>query len=192
MIYLAVLFRRFRLAEEAEIYAAVGAVFDETRHVLERVVLAVLENEYAAGLQHSALQYHPGQQRQFGKGVRRVGKDEVELLTTALNEAEHVAAQWYALVSAKLLEALADECVVVAVGLNAYDRGASARQQFKRYAAGARKQVERNSPVKVYVAVKHVENVFLCEVRSRPRLERLWYFKVTSLIYSGYYSHLFN
>lgn len=48
MIYLAVLFRRFRLAEEAEIYAAVGAVFDETGHILKRVVLPVLENEYAA------------------------------------------------------------------------------------------------------------------------------------------------
>ena len=130
--------RRFRLSEQAEVDAAVSAVLNEAGHVFERVVLAVFENEHSAGLQHVAVKYHLGYSGQFGQGVRRVGEDEVELLAAALYETEHVAAQGYALVCAELGKTLLYEGVVVAVGLDAYYGGATARQQFERNTARAR------------------------------------------------------
>ena len=111
----------FLRPEDAEVDASVSAVLDKSGHVFKRIVLAVLENEYAAGLQQTAFEDEPGQRRQFGQGIRRVGEDEVELLVAALQEAEHVAAQGHTLVRPEFLEALADESVMVAVGLNAYD-----------------------------------------------------------------------
>ena len=111
----------FLWPEYAEVDAAVSAVFDKSGHVFKRIVLAMLENEHAARFQQTAFKDEPGQRRQFGQGVRRVGEDEVELLVAALQEAEHVAAQGHTLVRPELLEALADESVMVAVGLNAYD-----------------------------------------------------------------------
>ena len=108
-------------SEDAEVDASVGAVLDKSGHVFKRIVLAVLENEHAAGFQQTAFKDEPGQRGQFRQGVRRVGEDEVELLVAALQEAEHVAAQGHTLVRPELLEALADESVMVAVGLNAYD-----------------------------------------------------------------------
>lgn len=123
--------RRFRLFEQTEVDAAVSAVLNEAGHVFERVVFAVFEYEHSAGLQHVAVEYHLGYSGQFGQGVRWVGEDEVELLSAALYKTEHVAAQGYALVGAELGKTLLYEGVVVAVGLDTYYRGATARQQFE-------------------------------------------------------------
>lgn len=181
-----------RLSEQAEVDASVGAVLDESGHVFKRVVLSVFKYEHASRLEQAALQYHPGQRWKRGQGVRRVGEDEVEPLAAALYEAEHVAAKRHALVCAELLEALLYEGVMVAVGLYAYHRGASARQEFEGYAAGAREQVQGSGSVEVDVAVEHVEDVFLCKVSGRPRLECFWNVKMTSLVYSRYYAHFVN
>lgn len=78
------LFLHFRLSEQAEVHAAVCPVLNESGHILKAVVLAVFEYEDAVGLQQSALKYQLGQGGQFGQGVGRIGKDEVELLMAAL------------------------------------------------------------------------------------------------------------
>lgn len=183
------LFLHFRLSEQAEVHAAVCPVLNESGHILKAVVLAVFEYEDAVGLQQSALKYQLGQGGQFGQGVGRIGKDEVELLMAALYEAEHIASQGDASVGAELLQALLYEGMMVAVGLHAYHALASSRHQFERYAARTREEVERYGVFKVDVSVKHIEYVFLGKVRCRSSLERARYVKVASFIYSCNYSH---
>ena len=131
------LFLHFRLSEQAEVHAAVCPVLNESGHILKTVVLAVFEYEDAVGLQQSALKYELGQSGQLGKSVGRIGKDKVELLVTALYEAEHVAAQGDTFVCSQLFKALLYEGVMVAVGFNAYHALTSPRQHFERYAARA-------------------------------------------------------
>ena len=131
------LFLHFRLSEQAEVHAAVCPVLNESGHILKTVVLAVFEYEDAVGLQQSALKYQLGQGGQLGKSVGRIGKDEVELLVTALYKAEHVAAQGDTFVCPQLFNALLYEGVMVAVGFNAYHALTSPRQHFERYAARA-------------------------------------------------------
>lgn len=131
------LFLHFRLSEQAEVDAAVSAVFYKSGHILKAVVLAVFKHKYAVGLQQSALKYELGQSGQLGKSVGRIGKDKVELLVTALYKAEHVAAQGDTFVCSQLFKALLYEGMMVAVGFNAYHALTSPRQHFERYAARA-------------------------------------------------------
>jgi len=57
----------------------------------EVVVLAMLEHEDTILVQQVAIQNEVWNLREILQCVRRVGKDEVELLLAALQEAEHVA-----------------------------------------------------------------------------------------------------
>lgn len=184
------LFLHFRLSEQAEVHAAIGPVLDKSRNILKAVVLAVLKYKNAVGFKYASLKYKSGQGRQFGQGIRRVGKDEVELLVAALYKAEHIAPQRNTFVGAKFFQALLYEGMVVAVGLHAYYALASSRHQFERYAARAREEVEGYGVFKVYVSVKHIEYVFFCKVRCGSCLERARYVKVASFVYSGNYSHV--
>lgn len=184
------LFLHFRLSEQAEVHAAVCPVFYESGHILKAVVLAVLKYKYAVGFKHASLKYKSGQGRQFGQGIGRVGKDEVELLVAAFYKAEHIASQRNTFVGAKLFQTLLYEGMMVAVGLHAYYALASSRHQFERYAACTREEVEGYGVFKVDVSVKHIEYVFFCKVCSRSCLERARYVKVASLVYSGNYSHV--
>ena len=79
--------------------------------------------------------------------------------------------------------------MVVTVGLNAYHRSTASRQKFKRYTASTREEVESRGTVKVDIAVKDIEYVFLGKVGCRPCLERFRYVEMTTFVYSGYYSH---
>ncbi len=108
-----------RFHEQAEIDAAVSPVLYKFGHVGKRVVLAMLEDEYAAGLEQVALEDEPGQPWHLGNAVWRVGEYEVKLLAAVLDEAEYVAAQGNAPVGAQFGKALLDEGVVVAVGFDA-------------------------------------------------------------------------
>ena len=65
------------IPEYREVHAAVGAVLHEMRVGGEVVLLSVLEDEDATGLQQSPLEDEGRYRRQFGEGVGRVGEDEV-------------------------------------------------------------------------------------------------------------------
>lgn len=152
----------FRLrAEEGEIDAAVLAVLQEVGVLGEIVVLAVFEDEEAVRLEQAAIDDEVGQCGELLQGIRRVGKDEVELLVAGLDEAEDVAADGYHLgdsppvirfathrgdsplcgrggrPSAEFLQAVLDEAVVVTVELNTDNAGTTTREQFERDAARA-------------------------------------------------------
>ncbi len=95
-------------------------MFQEAGMVGEVVVLAMFEDEDASLVEQVAFEDEPGYLGQFLESIRRVGKDEVELLMTALQEAEHVATDEQVALIAQLLEALAYEVGMVSVGLDAY------------------------------------------------------------------------
>ena len=57
------------------------------------MVFAVLKDEDAVVLQQLTFEDKVGEGRQFFQCVRRVCKDEVELLLARLDKAEHVAAK---------------------------------------------------------------------------------------------------
>ena len=79
----------------------------------EVVVLAMFEDEDASLVEQVAFEDEPGYLGQFLESIRRVGKDEVELLMTALQEAEHVATDEQVALIAQLLEALSYEVGMV-------------------------------------------------------------------------------
>ena len=121
----------------------------------EIVVLAMFENKDAVGFEQSALDDEVGQRGEFLEGVRRVGKDEVELLFAGLDEAEDVAADCYhigdsppvirfathrgdsPLCGGEFFQTVLDEAVVVAIEFNADDVAAASREQFEGNAASA-------------------------------------------------------
>ena len=59
----------------------------------EIVVLAMLEHEDTIGLQEAFLEDETRDGGQLLQGLGRSGEDEIELLLTRLDEAEHVATE---------------------------------------------------------------------------------------------------
>jgi acyl-coenzyme A thioesterase PaaI-like protein len=112
------LFLRF-LSEDTEVYAAVGSVLHEVGVGREVMVFAMLEHEDAAIAEQLLFEDKVRNGGKLFQGVGRIGKDEVELLSAALQETEHVAPQGHASLSVEFLQAVADETVMVAVGLYA-------------------------------------------------------------------------
>ena len=167
----------------------------------EIVVLTVFENKEPVGLEQSTLDNQVGQRGQLLQSVGRVGKDEVELLFAGLDETECVAADCYHIgdsppvirsgggPSAKLLQAVLNEAVVVAIEFNADDVTAASREQFKGNAARAGEEVEGLGTVEVDVLNEHVEDVLLGKIRRRPRLERARNIEVAALVFSCNDSH---
>ena len=159
----------------------------------EVVVLTMFEDKDAVILQQSFLEDDVRDGRQFFESVWRIGKDEVVLLTTGLQKAEHIATKGFnGGVPLELLETLLDEAVMVAVEFDADDAGASPREQFEGDAARACEEVEGFGTVEVDVLHQHVEDVLLGKIGGRPRLERTRNIKMPPLVFSSYYSHIFN
>ena len=76
--------------EKAEVDAAIRPMLFEAGMLLEAVLLAMLQDEEAAGLQQSAPQDKVGELRQLFQLVRRVGKNQVEAPVRAFEETEYV------------------------------------------------------------------------------------------------------
>ena len=139
------------------------------------VILAVLEDEDAVGLEQGLFKDEGGNLGQLFQGVGGIGEDEVEGRVAAFEKTEHVGshalhveAVAFAL---QFLYALLNETVVVAVHLDADHLLAASRQQLKGDAARAREEVEGGGAVEVDVAGEHVEDVFLSKVGRGPCLK---------------------
>ena len=76
--------------EKAEMDAAVDLFLDESRVVLERMLIAVLQNQIALGIYQAGIQNLVGNRFQTFKSVRRIGEHDVELLLADRNEIEDV------------------------------------------------------------------------------------------------------
>ena len=155
----------------------------------EVVVAPVFKHENATVFQQRMLEHEVGNLRQLLQRVWGIGKDEVELLVTALQETEHVATKGDAGGGAELLQTVADETVMVAVQLHTDDLTATARHELERDAARAAKEVERRGSVEIDIAAQHIEDVLLGKIGRRTRLERARYLEMPSLILSCDNSH---
>ena len=78
------------LSEKREIDTAIAAVLHETGMAGEIIAAAMLKDEYAALTEQPAAKHEVGNLRQLAERIGRVGKDNVELLPTGLDEAKHV------------------------------------------------------------------------------------------------------
>ena len=56
----------------------------------------MLQHKDALGFQHIAPKHKVGQLWNFLQGIRGIGKDEIKLLTTSLQESEYVCSQHFA------------------------------------------------------------------------------------------------
>lgn len=162
----------------------------EVRIAGEVVVLAMLKHKDAIGLQQSLLEDETRNLGQLFQGIRRIGKDEVELLFARLDETEHVATKGDADLGIELLQAIGDETVVVAIHLNADDMGAATRYEFEGDAARTREEVESCGTFEIQITRQYVEDVFLGKISRGSGLETPWNLKVTSLIFSRNNPHL--
>ncbi len=78
----------------------------------------MLKDEYTIVFEHVFFEDHVGNVCQLFEGIRWVGEDKVELLSTALHKAEHIPADSDTLICIQLLQALLDKRMVVTVGLH--------------------------------------------------------------------------
>ena len=70
--------------------AAVDLFLDESRVVLERMLIAVLQNQIALGIDQAGIQNLVRNRFQTFERVRRIGEHDVELLLADRNEIEDV------------------------------------------------------------------------------------------------------
>lgn len=181
------------LLEEGEVDAAVAAVLDEARVLREVVCLAVLEDKEAFLLEQVVAEDDVGQLGELRQGVRRVGKDEVELLATLCEVLEDVAADGKSRRVLQLVEELADEAVVAHVELNADDAAATSAHEFQRDATRPGKEVESRRPLaEVEIALQDVEEVFLREVRRRACREAARHIEMPAFVFACDDSHSFG
>lgn len=109
-----------------------------------------------------------------------------------LQELEHIACYQITSLVTQFLQTLTDEAGVVAVFLYAYDLLASARKQFKRYAASTSKEVKSGGFLEIHIASYHIKYILFGKIGCRSCLERAWHIKVTAFELSCYYAHLMN
>ena len=104
--------------KQREIDAAIASVLHKMGVRREVVVLAMLEDEEPIRRKEVLREDEIGNGWQFGEGIRRISKDEIELLMTALYESEDVALDQYMFIGTNLLHALCDETSVIPVLFN--------------------------------------------------------------------------
>ena len=81
----------------------------------EVVMLSMLENEESIGRKKLLREDEIRDGWQLREGIRRVSKDEIELLMTALYESEDVALDQYMFIGTYLLHTLCNETSMVSV-----------------------------------------------------------------------------
>ena len=178
------------LLEEGEVHAAIGAMFHEAGVGREILRLSVLQHKEALGTQKIVGEDYVRQLLQLLQHIRRVGKNKVELLATAFQEAKHIGSQRFGCLVVQLIDKGADETVVQGVFLHRDHPSATAAQQFERDAPGTRKEVERHGLLfKVEIATQYIEKVLLGKVGGRPCLEGAWHIEVTTLVFPSDYAH---
>lgn len=181
--------RRF-LLEEREIDTAVLAVLHKTMVAAEVVVLAMFKHEKTAIAQEIALKNKVGEVRYLFEDIWRIGKDEIESLTTLAQVLEHVSLDRNGRRVLQLVQKALDETVVHRIIFYAYDTGTTARQQLQGDAASTGKEIQGNRfLVPVHIGIQDVEEVFLGKIRCRTSLESTRNIEMTTFILSCYNTH---
>lgn len=150
-------------------YVSVGSVLDEAGVCAEVVVFAMLEDEESVSAEQLVLEDAVGQGRQRGQGVGRVGKDEVVLQRSCIDEAEDVAADEAEVVDAELPACGYDEVLLCMSELDACDLSCSSADALYTDAARSGKEVQNVAALDVDAVGEEVEEALLGKVGSRPR-----------------------
>lgn len=167
-------------------------MLDEARMLGEVVLLAVLEDEEAAGLEEWAGEDDVGQFGDLRQDVRRVGKDEVELLAALCHVLKGIGANGKGCGVLQLVEELLDEAMVTDIELHADDASATSADELQRNAARAGEEVEgRRCFAEVDVALQDVEEVLLGEVCRGTCRERARHVEVPAFVFACDDSHVF-
>ena len=154
------------------------------------VFLSVFQYEETIRFQQLLLEDEVWQGLQTGQLIGRVGKDEVKLFVTAADKLEHVASDGQTLVCLYFLHDFADEGIMVAILLYTDYLFAPSGYQFDADAPCSGKEVEgMHSLFKVDEVGEYVEQILFGKICSGTCLERMWYVKSSTLIYSADYSH---
>ena len=177
------------LSKQGEIDAAVGAVLKEMGMRRELVVLAVFQDEETFGLEKIVLKDQVRERGELAEGVRGIGKDEIELVVTALYETEDIGTQGQTSLGVEALQAVGNETMMVAVKFDADDLLTATGEKFERDAARAGEEVERRSTIEIDILDEHVEDVLLGKVGSRPCLEGAGNVEMTTFVLSCDDSH---
>ena len=143
---------------------AVVAVFHKVRMGVERVVFAVLEDEYAAVAQPLFGKNPVGNFGYFGQLIGRIGKNQVVCFVVDVKKTKHIAAIDAQIVDLERGGRFFDECDMAFAHLDTADMGAPARHAFKTDAAGARKKVECCAAVQIEVVVQHIEQALFGKI----------------------------
>lgn len=126
-------------------------MLDETGMSGKVILISMLEDEDPSLFKQILRKHEVGNLGQAFQGVWRVGEYEIELLSACLQESEHITAKCYAVVFAKLFQALAYESVVVTVKFHANHLTAPSREQFQRNAPSTREKIECRGTLEVYL-----------------------------------------
>lgn len=130
------------LLEEREIDAAVAAMLHESRVGGEVVLLAVLQHKQAIILEQIPTQDDIGKFWYLRQSIRRVGKNEIELLAALRYELEDIGTNGHGRRVLQLIDKLLDEAVVTYVKLYADNMATATADELERNASRPRKEVK--------------------------------------------------
>lgn len=119
-----------------------------------------------------------------------VGEYEVERRVACRDVAEYIATYDGEAVSAEFVFYTAYESQLSGSLFHYCHFIAAARQEFKAYGAGASEEVESRASVKVVGVLKHIKQIFACEVGSGACRYVLWDIEASTAVFSSYYSHV--
>ena len=126
-----------RSSKQCEIHRPICTMFKEARVRREIVLVTMFKHKHTIFSKNTAFKHHVRNLRQLFQGVRRVGEDEIKLLTAALYKLEHITTDEHIGVVAQLLKTLTNETCMVAVGLYTHYFLATTTDKLKRDTACA-------------------------------------------------------
>ena len=145
----------------------------------------MFEDEDATLLEYSTIHDNVGDIGNVFQLIRRICKDDIELLVTAREILEHITANGNAIFVAQLLQKALYEAMMEAVLLNADHLAATTREKLKRNATCTRKEIESHGFfVPVNISIKDVKHVLLGEIGRRTCFKRAWHIKMTTFVFT--------
>lgn len=149
---------------------AVVALLDETRVVLECMLVTVLEDEIAVIVKDILLQDLVRKSLQPLQGIRRVGEDQVELLTADREEIEDVVTDHSDIAKPQTLGLGLYERCVLADHLHTVNPGCPPGSELVCDSSSAPEKVQDLQVLELIFVVKDIEKALLGEVRGWTRL----------------------
>ena len=124
-----------------------------------------------------------------GKVVGGIGKHDVECGRRGGDESQCVGADEREVVGAELCDDFVDEALLGGCLFDSGDPCTFAREELEGYGASSGEKVEYGLAFEVGYVFEDVEDVFFCEVGSRPRGDVGGYVEASASVFASDYSH---